>query len=230
MKLAYSVSALLITQFLLGGCVNSPDQIHPDYAAAEPVDYYPEPEAVAPTGGIYRDEGHNVALFEDFRAKRVGDILTVLLAEATDAAKSSDTTLDKSSNTSIPNPVLLGKMRDWGDDNNLGFELESDSAFDGESASNQSNSLQGSITVTIAKVYPGGNFYVQGEKWIQINQGSEFIRLRGIVRPVDISANNTILSTKVADARISYGGTGAPADVNKMGWLSRFFISPVWPF
>ena len=87
-----------------------------------------------------------------------------------------------------------------------------------------------SITVTIAKIYPGGNFYIQGEKWIEINQGSEFIRLRGIVRPVDISTTNTILSTKVADARITYSGTGATADVNKAGWLTRFFISPFWPF
>lgn len=230
MKSAQAISILVIIQCLLGGCVNSPNQVHPDYASAEPVDYYPEPEAVEPTGSIYQDLGHNVALFEDFRARRVGDILTVLLAESTDAAKKSDTSLDKSNSTSIPNPVLLGKMRSWGDDNNLGFELGSDSNFDGESASNQSNSLQGSITVTIAKVYPGGNFFVQGEKWIQINQGNEYIRLRGIVRPVDISANNTILSTKVADARISYGGTGATAEVNQVGWLSRFFISPLWPF
>jgi flagellar L-ring protein precursor FlgH len=109
-------------------------------------------------------------------------------------------------------------------------DLSSSHAFDGESASNQSNSLQGSITVTIAKVFPGGNLYIQGEKWIQINQGNEYIRLRGIIRPVDISTTNTIVSTKIADARISYGGTGATADVTKVGWLSRFFISPIWPF
>ena len=84
--------------------------------------------------------------------------------------------------------------------------------------------------MTVAKVYPGGNLYVQGEKWIQINQGNEYIRLRGIIRPVDISSDNSILSTKIADARMSYSGTGATADVNKAGWLSRFFISPVWPF
>ena len=162
--------------------------------------------------------------------ERFSVVVTVLLVEATDAAKKSDTTLDKSSTTSIPNPVLAGKLRDFGDDNTLGFELESDTAFDGESASNQSNSLEGSITVTVAKVYPGGNLYVQGEKWIQINQGNEYIRLRGIIRPVDISSDNSILSTKIADARMSYSGTGATADVNKAGWLSRFFISPIWPF
>ena len=71
---------------------------------------------------------------------------------------------------------------------------------------------------------------MQGEKWIQINQGNEYIRLRGIVRPVDITTNNTILSTQVADARISYSGTGPTDEVNHVGWLSRFFMSPLWPF
>lgn len=230
MKLVQGILVVTMAQLLLGGCINSPRNIHPDYAAAEPVDYYPEPEALDPTGGIYHNAGHTMSLFEDLRARQVGDIVTVLLVEATDAAKSSDTTLDKTSNTSIANPVLAGKLRDFGDDNTLEFELDSNTAFDGESASNQSNSLQGSITVTVAKVYPGGNLYVQGEKWIQINQGNEYIRLRGIIRPVDISTNNTILSTNIADARMSYSGTGATADVNKAGWLSRFFISPIWPF
>lgn len=230
MKFTFGISMLLAALSLLGGCINSPDKIHPDFASADPVDYYPEPLPQEPTGAIFTSTGRDLALFEDLRARRVGDIVTVLLAEATDGTKSSDTTLDKSSSTVIPNPILAGKQRSFGDDNNLNFEMASDTAFDGESASNQSNSLQGSITVTVAKVYPGGNLYVQGEKWIQINQGNEYIRLRGIIRPADISTNNTIFSTKVADARISYSGTGAPADVNKAGWLSRFFISPLWPF
>ncbi len=230
MKLARGIFIITVTQLLLSACANTPQNIHPDFASAEPVDYYPEPDALPPTGGIYHNAGHTMVLFEDLRARQVGDIVTVILVEATDAAKKSDTTLDKDSSTSIPNPLLAGKLRDFGDDNTLAFELESKTAFDGESASNQSNSLQGSITVTVAKVYPGGNLYVQGEKWIQINQGNEYIRLRGIIRPVDISSNNTILSTNIADARMSYSGTGATADVNKVGWLSRFFISPIWPF
>lgn len=230
MNLSKSKLILLVFPALLSGCINSPSRIHPDYASAEPIDYYPEVELQEPTGSIYADSGYNMVLFEDLRARQVGDILTVLLAEATDAAKTSDTTLDKSNSTSVTDPILGGKARVIGSDSNLGFDLSTNHAFDGESASNQSNSLQGSITVTIAKVFPGGNLYIQGEKWIQINQGNEYIRLRGIIRPVDISTTNTIVSTKIADARISYGGTGATADVNKVGWLSRFFISPIWPF
>ena len=229
MKFVCKITVIFLALVLLGACMNSPNKNHPDYASPEPIDYYPEPELREPTGSIY-NSGHNLVLFEDLKARQVGDILTVLLAEATDAAKSSDTTLDKSTSTVIDDPVLAGQMRVIGSDSNLSFDLSSNHAFDGESASNQRNSLQGSITVTVARVYPGGNLYVQGEKWIQINQGNEYIRLRGIIRPVDISTNNTIVSTKVADARISYGGTGATADVNRVGWLSRFFISPIWPF
>jgi flagellar L-ring protein precursor FlgH len=230
MRLAKGIFTIAVAQLLLGGCTNTPGNIHPDYSSAEPVEYPTEPNVMAATGGIYQSAGHTMVLFEDVRARQVGDIVTVLLVEATDAAKTSDTTLDKENSTVIQNPLLAGKLRDFNGDNTLAFDLSSSSGFDGESASNQSNSLQGSITVTVAKVYPGGNLYVQGEKWIQINQGNEYIRLRGIIRPVDISPQNSILSTKIADARMSYSGTGATADVNKVGWLSRIFMSPVWPF
>ena len=215
---------------VLAGCMNSPNRTHPEYAPSESMAIYAEPAPVAPTGSIYHAARPQMVLFEDLRARQVGDILTVLLSESTDAEKSSDTTLDKDNELTIANPLLAGKLRTYNGDNTLGFELDSSSAFDGQSASAQSNSLQGSITVTVAKVLPGGNLYIQGEKWIQINQGNEYIRLRGIVRPVDITPDNTILSTLVADARISYGGTGPTADVNRVGWLSRFFLSPVWPF
>jgi hypothetical protein len=88
------------------------------------------------------------------------------------------------------------------------------SAFAGEASSNQSNSLSGSIAVQVSRVLPNGNLVVQGEKWIELNQGDEYIRLRGIIRPEDVSPTNTIPSTLVADARISYGGTGALNEAN----------------
>ena len=182
-----------------------------------------------PTGAIYQ-QGYNVLLFEDVRARRVGDIVTVVLAEATDAAKSSDTTLDKSSKSVIDNPITFGKPISIDGDRDLSFDLSSESAFEGESEANQKNRLTGSVAVTVTRVFPGGNLYVQGEKWIQINQGDEYVRLRGIIRSVDITANNTILSTQVADARISYSSIGADSDVNKPGWLTRFFLNPIWPY
>lgn len=221
---------MLLMVWALGGCTTQLEREQPQYAPVASVDPYPHLTPAVPNGAIYQASGHQMVLFEDIRARQVGDILTVVLSEATDAAKSSDTSLDKDSATTITDPVLAGKLRGLGGGSNFGFDLKSNSAFDGESASAQRNSLNGSIAVTVAKVLPGGNLYIQGEKWIQINQGNEYIRLRGIVRPVDIAPDNTIQSTLVADARISYGGTGPTADVNRVGWLSRFFLSPVWPF
>ena len=100
----------------------------------------------------------------------------------------------------------------------------------GNGTSSQSNSLNGAIAVQVARVLPNGNLFVQGEKWLALNRGEEFIQLRGIVRPQDISPANTIASTMVADARISYGGTGLIDRANTPGWFSKFFASPLNPF
>lgn len=208
---------------MVGACTNTPENIHPAYAPSEPI-VYPEVPPHDTMGSIYMAR-QNVALFEDTRARQVGDVITIILSESTDAAKSSDTSLDKKSSTVIDGVVIAGDSS-----SNLDFNFGAGSEFNGESASNQKNRMSGTIAVTVANVLPNGNFYIQGEKWIQINQGNEYIRLRGIIRPVDISPQNTILSTQVADARMSYSGTGATDEVNQVGWLTRFFMHPIWPF
>ena len=109
----------------------------------------------------------------------------------------------------------------------IGLNIGSEGEFAGESGSSQRNSLNGSISVTVLQVMPGGNLFVQGEKWIEINQGKEFIKLQGIIRPRDVRPNNTILSTQVADARISYSGTGATENSNVIGWVARLLFSPL---
>ena len=108
--------------------------------------------------------------------------------------------------------------------------FRSDSEFEGSGSSNQSNSLTGAIAVQVSRVLPNGNLMIQGEKWLALNKGEEFIQLRGIVRPEDVSSQNTIPSTMVADARISYGGTGMIDQANSPGWISRFFNSSLNPF
>ena len=148
---------------------------------------------------------------------------------AKEGCLASDTSIDKSSSKTIENPVLGGAARSIAG-YDLEFDLGSGSEFSGESTSNQSNSLSGEVTVTVAEVLPNGNLYIQGEKWINLNQGDEYIRLRGIVRPADISSGNTVNSARIADARISYSGTGAVAEANVKGWLSRLFDSPIFPF
>ena len=97
------------------------------------------------------------------------------------------------------------------------------------SASDEYNSLNGSITVTVVGVTPSGNLLVQGEKWIEINQGQELIRISGLVRPADIQTDNSIESFRVANARITYSGRGAVARANTQGWLGRLFDSAIFP-
>jgi flagellar L-ring protein precursor FlgH len=168
-------------------------------------------------------------LFEDIKARQVGDLLTVILEEQTDASKTASTDISKDTSTEISAPTILGKDIEL-DGNPLSTSLDSTNDFSGASDSSQSNKLQGSITVSVSQVLPNGNLMIQGEKWIAINQGDEYVRLRGIVRPVDIGPSNTVLSTQVADARITYRGKGATADSNAIGWLAQFFIKPLWPF
>jgi flagellar L-ring protein precursor FlgH len=115
-------------------------------------------------------------------------------------------------------------------DMTLEQNISAESEFSGNGTSSQSNSLNGAIAVQVARVCPNGNLIVQGEKWLALNRGEEFIQLRGIVRPQDISPANTIASTMVADARISYGGTGLIDRANTPGWFSKFFASPLNPF
>lgn len=213
------VVALLGMAVVAGsGCTSltGPNPGHVDYAAVDPPAARPQ---VQNNGAVYQS-GHNIVLFEDVKARRVGDTLTILLSERTDATKSASSTADKTSSVGLEIPTQL--------DGERGFSSETE--FDGRGTSDQSNELEGQITVSVAEVLPNGNLVVQGEKWIGINQGREFIRLRGIVRPVDIRPDNTIISRRIANAQIAYGGEGMIANTNRAGWLTRFFQSPIWPF
>lgn len=212
---------LLTSVSVLGACTVMPQQSEPGYESVAPVAMVPP---VHNTGSLYQ-AGYDMVLFEDQRASRVGDIIQVLLVEQTDAAKTNKTEIDKDSKSSLSAPTLFGEILD-----DLGIGVDSSSEFAGEGKSNQSNHLSGSIAVTVAEVLPNSNLVVQGEKWIQINQGGEFIRIKGIVRPSDVSSDNTVLSTHVANAKISYGGKGALDESNVTGWVVRFFMSPLWPF
>ncbi|MEJ2669317.1 MAG: flagellar basal body L-ring protein FlgH, partial [Gammaproteobacteria bacterium] len=112
----------------------------------------------------------------------------------------------------------------------LNTSLSGEREFAGEADADQSNSLSGNITVTISQVLPNGMLRIRGEKWLTLSRGEEFIRITGLVRPADVRPDNTVLSTRVADARIAYSGTGELAEANQMGWLTRFFNHPLWPF
>ena len=182
----------------------------------------PEPEPFAITlppdryddGAIYHPAS-GFALFEDVRARNVGDVLYITLDERTDATNSSSTSTKKTNAVEVANPTIFGNQPTRNGTPLLEGRMNSNNTFAGEGSSRQSNSLEGSVAVVVVG---------------RLNQSREFIRVSGIVRPVDIEPDNTISSFRLADARIDYGGVGALADANKMNWLARFFNSPWMPF
>lgn len=208
-----------------GGCSMLPEK---EESYAPPV-----PEIVAPaaksSGAIYQ-AGTEVRLFEDLKAGRVGDILTVRLVEQTTASKNSATAVAKATEVNLTNPTVLGQTLSKDGRPLFDATLNGDSEFEGTGQSSQSNSLVGDITVTVVERFPNGNLRVRGEKWVTLNQGKEFIRLSGIIRPFDIETDNSIPSNKIADAQIAYSSKGVMAAANRMGLITRFFNSIFHPY
>lgn len=208
----------------LGGCAaqaqRDPYELPPE-AVAEP-----EPSA---DGSIFQ-AGHNIALFEDRKARQIGDVLTVLLVEKTDAKKAAATNTSKETSVGIEGPTMFGRPVTIGGTEVLNFDVGTEQSFNGSGGSTQSNALTGSVTVLITRVLPNGNLVVRGEKQLALSQGSETVAIEGIVRPADVGADNTVRSDRVANARIRYGGKGAVADASAQGWVGRFFNSPWFPF
>lgn len=223
MKRAILTEALIGTTLMLTLCgCSSLARITGDAAPVAPA--LPSMQMpVAQSGAIYA-EGGSIALFEDNRARNVGDLLTVMLVESTQAKKSAATNTSKNQDTSLGDISVFGKKVNYG----VGFS--GDRSFAGKGDTSQSNSLSGSVTVTVVQRYPNGNLLVRGEKLLELNQGSEVVKLEGIVRSADISTSNSISSDRVGNARVTYAGRGALADSNAQGWLSRFFNSPWMPF
>lgn len=217
-----------VALMLLQACASTRIEVQPDPMFA-PVDLKSPRFQPVNNGSIFQT-GRSVRLFEDSKAFRVGDLLSVKLSESTNASKSAATNTNKDDDVNIGAGTLLGITPTYKGDSILQNELSSEREFAGSGDSAQSNSLQGEISVMVSDILPNGNLVVRGEKIIGLNQGSEYIRIAGIVRPQDVSANNEVISGKLGNARIFYGGGGVIAEANSKGWLSRFFDSPVFPF
>ena len=214
---------------VLAACVTTT----PPTSVLQPMTVRPQVAAVPQTanGGIYQASYQPAAvyrpLFEDRRARNVGDTITVNIVENNAANKKSDSSAKRSSDNSfgVTNVTgLPGKSF-------LGAGLAANSAFEfsGEGAAASNNVFTSTITVTVTEVLPNGNLAVSGEKQVGIGPGSEFIRLSGIINPVTITGANSVNSVQIADARIEYRANGQIENAQNMGWLSRFFLN-VLPF
>lgn len=220
----------LAAAVMLSGCVSTQNatvvEDDPYYAPMYPQE---KAEKMAHTGSLF-----NAAmaddLYADKKALRTGDIITVVLRESTQASKTAKTETDKETEIALEPVIGLG-----GNPVNIGNEsiqlgVNNDASFTGDARSNQSNSLSGNISVNVMRVLPNGNLVIRGEKWLTLNTGQEFIRLEGIVRPNDVTSDNTVESSRIANARIQYSGKGDLQEAQSAGWLSRFFMGTLFPF
>lgn len=219
-----STLATLVVLILLQGCtaMSRPRAIpdDPEFAPVRPQAMMQRDRA---SGSIYQ-VSRNYNFYGDTVALNVGDVLTVTLQESTRASKNADTRIIKDNEIKLPEPNILGKSN-FG----IGTSLNNERDFKTRADADQSNSLAGSITVSVTEVLPNGVLRIRGEKWLSLTNGEEYIRLTGLVRPRDIQPDNSVASNRIADARIAYGGTGDFDQANQMGWLARFFNSEWWP-
>jgi flagellar L-ring protein precursor FlgH len=208
----------------LTGCVQLPP---PPTIVHQPISVKPPaPERLEVDGAIYQRQSYR-PLFEDVRARYVGDTLSILINEKTAANKSGSSKLEKTGDLTasvgvmnkVPGSALTG----------LNAAGTSDSKFAGNGDASSSNDFTGSIGVTVTEVLANGNLLVSGEKQIAMTQGTEYIRFSGVVNPRTIGPFNTVTSDQVADARVEYKANGYLDEAMVMGWLQRFFLS-ILPF
>jgi flagellar L-ring protein precursor FlgH len=217
---AVALAVMLALAFAVTGCADEGFGRAPGIAATLPL---PPPATSAPVTGSLYNPASFISLAGDRRARRVGDLVTVLLVERTQARKSSTADAARDSATaitlpdvppfsSIPSGLTSGGTKQ---------------SFKGAGNAAQDNQLSGELTVTVAQVLPGGILKVAGEKRLTLNRGEEQVQLTGLVRIDDLGPDNSVASTRVADARIRYSGTGQVADQSRQGWLARFFTKVV---
>jgi flagellar L-ring protein FlgH len=222
----------VLAAFLLSGCA-APDKSQ--LVMQEPLEEIQEGVAeVTEAGSLWKDG--NTSMFSDRKAREIGDIVTVLISEKASATKEAATSTKRTSNMSASIPNFFGLENDdiWTSMHNP-IDLENlvnadfANGFDGNGTTSRKEDLNASLTTQVVGRYPNGQLKIRGGKEVMVNNEVQIIYLTGIVRPVDINANNTISSAKILNARISYTGKGALSDKQEPGWAMRI-LDNVWPF
>jgi flagellar L-ring protein precursor FlgH len=237
------LAALLFLTAGLAGCAGFPGMAGP--VQSEPTAYVPTHAAtmqsppashaqIPADGSLWRDDAPLMAMFSDQKARIVGDIVTIRIAESSDATNQASTATDRSSSLSASVDAFFNAEKRYPADqpffnpfSRVAGGVESE--FEGTGTTRRSGDLNAYITALVTQVLPNGNLVVTGSREVLINNENQIIQLTGVVRPRDISADNQVLSTFVADARISYSGSGVVNDRQKPGWLTNI-VMKVWPF
>ncbi len=212
-------SLLLSVAAVLAGCQSVPPTNVHQPMTARPA---PKPDLAHNNGAIFNPVVSR-SLFEDRRARYVGDTLTINIVENTSASTNSSSSANRSSSLSASVPTITGLPGK--NFQGLAASATTENDFAGKGAAAAKNVFTGTITVTVIEVLENGNLLVSGEKQVAIGHGQEYIRLSGVVNPTFISATNTIASSRVADARVEYKESGYISEAQVMGWLARFFLS-----
>ncbi|MCF8061400.1 MAG: flagellar basal body L-ring protein FlgH [Deltaproteobacteria bacterium] len=227
---------------LLTGCAGLPFQEDP----REPLTRPPQPRAavtVAPTrpldptagAGLWSEVAYRSA-FQDLRANKIGDLITVNIVETSKANKKATTKTGRESSINAGISNLLGwegKISKIGVpasfDNKAMFKASMENDFDGTGETTRNETMTASITARVIEVTPNGNLFIKGSRKVKVNNEAQYITLTGLVRPADISPDNTVLSSYIAEAAIEYSGSGPVSDKQSPGWLMRA-VDVVWPF
>lgn len=214
----------LISLLVSAGCSTvPPTNVH------QPMSARPSPRFEMPSGNgaIYQASGSR-PLFEDRRARFVGDTITVKITESTTASTKSNNKLDQSNAQKFglgASTGMFGRVLPGAAD----LSASSSTAFSGKGEAANNNVFTGNMTVTVIDVMPNGNLLVSGEKQVAIGHEQEFVRISGVINPSFVDAFNTVESSRIADARVEYKSAGQISDGQVMGWLARFFLN-VMPF
>jgi len=220
----------LVVLAVLQGCASQAPVLStlspsPDFAPVYPL---AKDQTAPATGGIYGNRQSD-AWFGRGRNYQVGDLITVLLNESTQADRSQKTDISRdASNTALPSGanLLLGNIHPILDGLNMNSAKTTST---GKGTAAQGASLTGSVTVTVTDILANGNLVVRGEKKLGLSEGTEVIQVAGVIRPQDIGPNGTVQSLRLANAQIAYRGTGDLAAASKPGWGTTGLMK-FWPF
>lgn len=191
-----------------------------------------QPAANYSNGSIWQT--NSVPLMEDGKARRLGDIVTIIISEQASASKEAKTGTSRSSAMSAGIPAFMGLEQsriltsNFSDLSNL-ISASNSSSFDGSGSTSRKETLTATISAKVISVMPNGNLQIEGRRNVRVNNEDQIVVVTGTVRQRDISADNTVNSAYVADARISYSGEGIISDRQKPGWMMNI-IDKIWPF
>ncbi len=223
---------LLVTVFLAAGCAHQKaDEVKIEPLAPPVTEVMPAP-AAAP-GSLWSEDARMMDIYSDSKARRVGDIVIVQIVESASANKEAKSEADRTNKAQSGVTSFFGipldKSSIFGTDISPTVEFSTSSEFDGEGKTSRKGDVSAVVAARVTRILPSGNMLIEGKKQIRVNSEVQYILLSGIVRPSDISPNNTTMSTYVSDLKLDYYGAGLIGDQQKRGWLSRV-ADKVWPF